>query len=691
MDAAADLLKTAAKWKMRVQATKTDENDVLKAFGREGKKPASKSFFSGGSRNTSSASVPEDPALQMAMKWKSKSAPPLYRPPSEAEQVDPRQQRKNALVAAAAFADSVTKQLHGCDILCETLKELMKKPAEVSRTDAGEWAALTRLLRGKGLQKEVDQLGDLVIDLRKANEYRNQSFSDAEPGAAPKPGQGLITTAIQADSMRQIDDTRKGIASRVQQLEAQSVCDDDATMQRYQEEAFHLNVALTELNAAVLRLKYRSECMSGILGHKYASGWDPEVDAVSTIPLQDQLNGVVRELSRLTRSEDKYAVVMGSFGVTEAIEISVATELLHAAGAWDCYVTAAPIPKAEYNSEEEDEEEVKKPKEKAIKSFHTENSAISAIIGRGKRKSVSEVGRQASDLVDPATECPAVNLASGTGRKNRNSTLVKPAAPVKPVAVQEIDPLDKDKPSDKDMKESLKIAAEHDKDDPKCECKHCIIAKVYRRSFPDSQTAALATSVFSFSKQAPAAVKANNGGGFRRGSLGSGVRSRAGSRSVSRSVSRSGKNRGITPAPQSNVNVAEVGFGFGDVLGCCTLETHPVLTRTASAVHDHYWTVLGLQPGVSDAELKRAYRTLAAECHPDRFAMARMTDSQAQADAAHKFTVVGEAYRVLKDYELRKVYESGGAGAVQQYESDQARMQNAPEMKMVSADRKSVV
>jgi len=65
-----------------------------------------------------------------------------------------------------------------------------------------------------------------------------------------------------------------------------------------------------------------------------------------------------------------------------------------------------------------------------------------------------------------------------------------------------------------------------------------------------------------------------------------------------------------------------------------------------------YYEVLGVNRGVEAAELKRAYRKLAMELHPDR----NPGDKEAEA----KFKEASEAYQVLSDPEKRARYDRFG-------------------------------
>jgi DnaJ-class molecular chaperone len=65
-----------------------------------------------------------------------------------------------------------------------------------------------------------------------------------------------------------------------------------------------------------------------------------------------------------------------------------------------------------------------------------------------------------------------------------------------------------------------------------------------------------------------------------------------------------------------------------------------------------YYDVLGVEPSASGAEVKKAFRRLARELHPD------VNDHDPAAE--EKFKAAAEAYEVLSDPERRRVYDTYG-------------------------------
>ena len=64
-----------------------------------------------------------------------------------------------------------------------------------------------------------------------------------------------------------------------------------------------------------------------------------------------------------------------------------------------------------------------------------------------------------------------------------------------------------------------------------------------------------------------------------------------------------------------------------------------------------YYEVLGLQKGASDDEIKKAYRKLSKQYHPD---------INKEADAEEKFKEITEAYEILSDPQKRAAYDQYG-------------------------------
>ncbi|MBO7302996.1 MAG: molecular chaperone DnaJ [Clostridia bacterium] len=71
-----------------------------------------------------------------------------------------------------------------------------------------------------------------------------------------------------------------------------------------------------------------------------------------------------------------------------------------------------------------------------------------------------------------------------------------------------------------------------------------------------------------------------------------------------------------------------------------------------------YYEVLGISKNASDAEIKKAYRSMAKKYHPD------MNPGDAEAEA--KFKEVNEAYAVLSDADKKSQYDRFGHSAFEQ-------------------------
>ncbi|KAI9319274.1 DnaJ domain-containing protein [Dichotomocladium elegans] len=64
-----------------------------------------------------------------------------------------------------------------------------------------------------------------------------------------------------------------------------------------------------------------------------------------------------------------------------------------------------------------------------------------------------------------------------------------------------------------------------------------------------------------------------------------------------------------------------------------------------------YYAILGISADASDQEIRKAYRKLALQYHPDK---------NNTPEAAEKFKEIGRAYEILSDPEKRRLYDQGG-------------------------------
>lgn len=70
-----------------------------------------------------------------------------------------------------------------------------------------------------------------------------------------------------------------------------------------------------------------------------------------------------------------------------------------------------------------------------------------------------------------------------------------------------------------------------------------------------------------------------------------------------------------------------------------------------------YYSILGVSKDASEEDIKKAYRKLAMQYHPDRWATGT---EQEKKEAESKFKDIGEAYDVLSDPQKRAHYDNGG-------------------------------
>ena len=70
-------------------------------------------------------------------------------------------------------------------------------------------------------------------------------------------------------------------------------------------------------------------------------------------------------------------------------------------------------------------------------------------------------------------------------------------------------------------------------------------------------------------------------------------------------------------------------------------------------LEEDLYAILGVDPDATDAQIRKAYKKLAVELHPDRY----VGRPQEQEEAEKRFAQVSHAYNVLKDTEQRNEYD----------------------------------
>ncbi|XP_037050248.1 dnaJ homolog subfamily C member 30, mitochondrial isoform X2 [Bradysia coprophila] len=86
-------------------------------------------------------------------------------------------------------------------------------------------------------------------------------------------------------------------------------------------------------------------------------------------------------------------------------------------------------------------------------------------------------------------------------------------------------------------------------------------------------------------------------------------------------------------------------FAFDNTNRKCNFSTGNILRKKS-----HY-DVLGLTPKATQVDVKAAYYNLSKVYHPDR--------NEGSADAAEKFRDISDAYEILGNYKLRRLYDKG--------------------------------
>lgn len=89
---------------------------------------------------------------------------------------------------------------------------------------------------------------------------------------------------------------------------------------------------------------------------------------------------------------------------------------------------------------------------------------------------------------------------------------------------------------------------------------------------------------------------------------------------------------------------------FAGVLNRKKEQTHPQVKESSNGKKSSLYDVLGISSEASLEEIKKAYKKMAKDCHPDL--------NPNNTDAAGQFRKISEAYEILKDEEKRSEYDA---------------------------------
>lgn len=85
-----------------------------------------------------------------------------------------------------------------------------------------------------------------------------------------------------------------------------------------------------------------------------------------------------------------------------------------------------------------------------------------------------------------------------------------------------------------------------------------------------------------------------------------------------------------------------------------------ILVIVLSAQSSNYYSLLGVNKDASESDIKKAYRSLALEYHPDK--IAKNATEEEKTLSKEKFLLIQEAYEILSDSEKRSQYNDAQNG-----------------------------
>ena len=101
-----------------------------------------------------------------------------------------------------------------------------------------------------------------------------------------------------------------------------------------------------------------------------------------------------------------------------------------------------------------------------------------------------------------------------------------------------------------------------------------------------------------------------------------------------------------------------------------------------------HYRILGVNKKATSADIKKAWRKLALDCHPDRAAQRNLSE-RGEKSLAKRFKMASAAYEVLGDADRRKTYDHELVDAARQKKAEKARQKRQEAQRAAAEARRN--